>query len=93
MESMNGHGGKRAGSGRKPKAEELQLIELLSPLDDIALKQLEKGVRSGDIQFIKLFMAYRYGQPKQTIDANLTGELLVNWVEEKTYIPLHEINN
>ena len=30
-----GHGGKRPGSGRKPKSEEIELIEKLKPLEDL----------------------------------------------------------
>ncbi len=61
-------GGKREGAGRKPKATEIELIELLTPLDAIAFKALEKGVKAGEYQFIKLFFEYRYGKPKQQID-------------------------
>jgi len=61
-------GGARPGSGRKPKATEMELIERLTPMEDEALRQLELGVRSGDYNFIKLFMEYRYGKPKQQID-------------------------
>lgn len=85
MENGNGRGGRREGSGRKPKADELKLIELLSPFEDTALEMLRQGVESGDHNFIKLYMEYRFGKPKQTIDANLTGELLVNWFEERSY--------
>ena len=81
----SGHGGKRSNAGRKPKADELELIERLRPLDDIAFQKLSELIQKGDIQALKLFMSYRYGQPRQTIDANLTGELTVNWHEEKTY--------
>lgn len=60
-------GGFRDGSGRKPKAKEIELIEKLSPLDEVAFKSLEKGVKSGDFAFIKLFMEYRFGKPKQQV--------------------------
>ena len=61
-------GGFREGSGRKPKATEIELIELLSPLDAKAFEALAKGVNSGEFNYIKLFMEYRYGKPKQQID-------------------------
>ena len=80
-----GYGGKRTGAGRKPKTEEIELIELLSPLDPIAFTQLEKGVKKGDFNFIKLFFEYRHGKPKQTIDATLKGDLNVIWNEQKIY--------
>lgn len=83
--STKARGGARPGAGRKPKAAEIELIEKLSPLEDIALKKLQDGVKSGDYNFIKLFMEYRYGKPKQQIDANLNGELNIVWNEERTY--------
>lgn len=72
--SLNGHGGKREGAGRKPKAEETELIERLSPLDDIAFDALQKGVEKGDYQFVKMFMEYRYGKPKETVKVNSVNE-------------------
>lgn len=68
-------GGNRTGAGRKPKATELELIELLTPLDAIAFKSLEKGVKAGEYQYIKLYFEYRYGKPKQVID-NSTNQML-----------------
>ena len=35
------HGGKRQGAGRKSKADEVSLIEKLSPLEDIAFNALK----------------------------------------------------
>ncbi len=67
-------GGYRAGAGRKPKATEIELIELLTPLDSIAFKALEKGVKSGEFSYIKLFLEYRYGKPKQMIDVTTSNE-------------------
>lgn len=62
------HGGKREGAGRKPKTSEIELIERLSPLDDVAMKKLEQGVKSGDFAYLKLFFEYRYSKPKQTVE-------------------------
>ena len=59
--------------GRPPKADEIALIERLSPMDDVALDALKKGVSSGEFNFVKLFMEYRYGKPKQ--DISLSGEM------------------
>lgn len=73
MEKKNG--GYRPGSGRKPKATELELIERLSPLDDVALESLKMGVQSGDFNFTKLFMEYRFGKPKQDIGLSGAVEL------------------
>jgi hypothetical protein len=68
-------GGVRPNSGRKPKADEVALIEKLSPLDDIAFKELTNGVKSGDFQYLKLFMEYRFGKPKQAIEGDIDSNL------------------
>ncbi len=65
-------GGFRQGAGRKPKAEEIELIERLTPFENIALRELEKGLKRGDFAFIKLFMEYRFGKPKEKIDIKQT---------------------
>lgn len=70
----NGHGGKREGSGRKPKDEELKILEKLSPHDDLAIDKLVAGVKKGEFQYIKLFMEYRFGKPKQSIDHTTGNE-------------------
>ena len=70
------NGGKREGAGRKPKADEVELIERLSPMDDLALQKLKEGVNSGDFKFIQLFMNYRYGRPKEKKDITSNGETL-----------------
>jgi hypothetical protein len=79
------NGGARTGAGRKPKAEELALIERLSPLDDLAIKKLEAGVKQGEFAFIKMFFEYRFGKPKEKVEHS--GGLQINWSEEKTYAP------
>lgn len=53
------------GQGRAPKVTELELIERLSPFDGIALKELEKGIKRVEFAFIKLFLEYRFGKPKE----------------------------
>jgi hypothetical protein len=71
------NGGKRQGAGRPTKADELLLIEKLSPLDDLAFKELEKGVKAGDFSFIKMFFEYRFGKPaeKVKLDANIEQQI------------------
>jgi hypothetical protein len=67
-------GGKRDGAGRKSKAEEQKLIEKLTPFDPIAMKALEKNLKSGEPWAVKLFFEYMYGKPNQRIDANLSTD-------------------
>lgn len=61
-------------SGRKPKSEEIALIEALTPYDDIARAQLIKGVKEGSYNHLRLFYEYRYGKPKQMIDITTMRE-------------------
>ena len=69
------HGGKRPGAGRKPKAEEVKLVERLSPLEDDALAALAEGVKSGDIKWVTLYLNYYLGKPKETKDINLDADV------------------
>jgi hypothetical protein len=73
---MAGNGGKREGSGRKPKSDELALIEALSPYDDVAKAKLIEGVKEGSFHHLKLFYEYRYGKPKQLIGVITENETL-----------------
>jgi hypothetical protein len=70
------NGGARPGAGRKPKATEIELIEKLGPMEATAFEKLEIGVKSGEFAFIKLYMEYRFGKPKQIIDMTTDGESL-----------------
>jgi hypothetical protein len=74
--------------GRPPKATEIELIQRLSPMEDEALIQLAKGVKSGDYKFIQLYMAYRYGKPKESKDITSNGESLniplIQWADDNS---------
>lgn len=74
MENKSKAGGKREGAGRKPKAEEIALIEKLSPLEPLAFSALEKGLERGDFKFTQLFYNYYAGKPRETKDLTLTTE-------------------
>lgn len=78
QENSNGWGGPRNGAGRKPKADEIALIEKLKPLDELAFQALQDGLQKKDQVCLKLFMAYRFGQPKQTVEATIDGGVLLN---------------
>lgn len=65
---MGQNGGARPGAGRKPKTDEIAMIELLSPMDKIALEALKKGLAAGEFPYVKMFMEYRYGKPKEKIE-------------------------
>ena len=71
---MKERGGKRPGAGRKSKAEELKLIEKLSPMEDLALEKLREGLEKGDYKFVQLYFAYMYGKPKESKDITSAGD-------------------
>jgi hypothetical protein len=63
-------GGKREGSGRKPKASEVALAEkmdLVAPCDQV-LNALYTKVLEGDVGAIKLWLNYRLGMPVQRVE-------------------------
>lgn len=75
MDKRKFNGGAREGSGRKPKADEIKLVERLSPLEDAALDALKKGVESGDIKWIQLYLNYYLGKPRETKDISINEDL------------------
>lgn len=89
--SDKSHGGARAGSGRKPKADEIKLIEQMDSvmLPDSVWLALSGKVEDGDVMAIKTWLGYRYGMPKQmVINEN------INYKEEElTSKKIEEIKN
>lgn len=63
-------GGARQGAGRKAKADEIALIEKMDArlAPDEVWAALAAKVLKGDTNALKLWLSYRYGQPKQSID-------------------------
>lgn len=75
--SSNGHGGARNGAGRKSKEEQIALLEKLRPMDELAFEVMHELLEKRNESALKLFMAYRFGQPKQTIDQTTSGPQVV----------------
>lgn len=71
----NGGHSTKGFAGRKPKAEEVKLVERLSPLEDDALKALTEGVQTGDIKWVTLYLNYYLGKPRETRDINVNEDL------------------
>jgi len=65
-----GHGGKRNGAGRKPKAEEAKLIERLTPLQEDAYNALYEAIKDNKSWAVKMWFEYMYGKPKETVNMN-----------------------
>jgi hypothetical protein len=74
MEDKRKYNGGHSNGGRKPKAEEVALIEKLTPLEPLAFAALEKGLANGDFKFTQLFYNYYAGKPRETKDITLTNE-------------------
>jgi uncharacterized protein YpmB len=67
---MSGIKGK---SGRKPLEENIALINKLTPLDDIAFDMLKKGIEENKFPYLKIYLAYKYGKPREMKDINITS--------------------
>jgi hypothetical protein len=61
-------------SGRRPDDLNLKVIEKLTPLDDKAFRMLQNGIEKGDFKFLKLWMSYRFGLPKQQTEIKVNSE-------------------
>jgi hypothetical protein len=73
---MAEHGGKREGSGRKTKADELRLLETIKEaVSDNDFGQIWKAIadkaKKGSPSHIKILFEYFYGKPKETIQHEL----------------------
>jgi hypothetical protein len=81
MDGRASNGGARQGAGRKPKADEAKLVERLDAIIDSneALTQLGKLVAKGDMRAIQLYLSYRYGKPKESMDINSSEGLNINF--------------
>jgi hypothetical protein len=75
MDGRKNNGGHKT-AGRKSKAEEMQLIEMLNAhIDkDEAIKKLKLMIDEGNFKAIQLYMNYMYGKPKETKDISITSE-------------------
>jgi hypothetical protein len=72
---IENRGGKRDGSGRKPKQEEVQLIEKLTPLEPLAFEALKDGLEKKDFKFVQLYYNYFAGKPKETRDITINEDV------------------
>ena len=83
-----GKGGKREGSGRKPKVHEVKLVESMDAISvpDEIWKALLYKCLQGDTGALKLWLSYRYGLPKQQIDITSNGENIappIQWLTKE----------
>lgn len=86
------NGGARKGAGRKPKADELKFIQKLDNIidSDEAIKKLKSLIEADNFPALKLYIEYRYGKPKETVeninynveDEDLTDELIKQKIKQ-----------
>ena len=73
----DGRGGARPGAGRPPKADEMALIarmdKIAAPVE--ALQKLWSMASSGDMTALKVWLEYRYGKPRQSVDTIMALDL------------------
>ena len=62
-------------SGRKPKAEDIAMIEKLTPLDEMAFIKLKEGIEANQFAYLKLYFLYRFGRPREIQDITITTEV------------------
>jgi hypothetical protein len=82
---MGKNGGAREGAGRKPKIQEVKLIEQMDALavPEQIWNALLFKCQQGDTQALKLWLSYRFGLPKQQIDVTTNGEKIappIQWI-------------
>lgn len=64
------HGGARKGAGRPSKIDELAFLEKLDNLinSDDAITKLGDLIKEDNFPALKLYMEYRFGKPKETVE-------------------------
>jgi|TARA_R110000737_G_scaffold156394_1_gene185090 hypothetical protein len=74
MDKRKFNGGNK-NAGRKPKSEEVALIEKLTPLEPLAFAALMKGLEAGDFKYVQLFYNYYAGKPRETKDITINEDI------------------
>ena len=82
---MGKNGGVRPGAGRKPKIQEIKIIEQMDAIcvPDKIWEALLMKCAQGDTNALKLWLSYRFGLPKQQIDVTSNGEKIappIQWI-------------
>jgi len=78
---MASRGGKREGAGRKTKAEELGLPELMDSIgksEDVLKAVYEAATKGKSLEAQKVWLAYYFGKPKESVTVDAGIELVVS---------------
>ena len=78
----NGHGGKRANAGRQRKSQEQQIIEKMKVFSPLAMEAMEKGLKKGNVNILKMWLQYVLGNPQQMVQAEIKTDELSKTVLE-----------
>jgi len=84
----NGGHSTKGKAGRPPKADEIALIEQMDAVavPEEAWRKLWALVEQGDTQAVKTWLAYRFGQPKQSVDMTSNGNTIavppITWADQ-----------
>jgi hypothetical protein len=89
----NNKGTKGNNGGRPSKAEEQNLIQKLSPLEEQAFLKLAEAIDNGKDWAIKMFFEYMFGKPKQQTDITSMGEKIQNVIHLGSGINPNETTN
>lgn len=74
MDKRKNNGGHTT-AGRKSKADEVALIEKLTPLEPLAFAALMKGLEQSDFKYVQLFYNYYAGKPRETKDITINEDI------------------
>ena len=94
---MAGKGGATPGAGRKSKADEERIKDLVSPYTPNAIQCLvnimenEEAKTADRISAAKLLIAYQYGNPTSSVDHSTMGEKIQNIINLGTGIDPNEV--
>ena len=88
---MGKNGGARLGAGRKPKIEEIKIIEQMDAIcvPEKIWEALLYKCQQGDTNALKLWLSYRFGLPKQQIDITSNGDKIappIQWIGKRVAI-------
>ena len=77
MEDGRKNNGGHKTAGRKSKAEEFKLIERLDSQKDptYAINKMFEHIENGSEKMLELYMGYRFGKPKQMVEADLNANV------------------
>lgn len=88
------HGGARKGAGRKSKIDEIAFLDKLDNIidSDEAITKLKELIEADNFPALKLYMEYRFGKPKETIE-NINKNFNAELTKEETEIIKKVLNS